>query len=324
MNVLITGGAGFIGFHLARFHAARGDRVHVMDSLFKSQGRPDPELEQLHREPGVRAHILDLTRPITDVDITEPLDLVYHLAAINGTRLSYEIPYDVARTNLLATINLLDWLKGRPVGRIIYTSSSEVYACCEKFGLLPIPTPETVPVVFEQPTPTRFSSGSSKFMGEVLCLHFGAANKVPATVVRYHNIYGPRMGQKHVIAEFILRAHRRENPFAIYGGDETRAYCHVDDAVQATWQVATCPAAEQQIVHIGNPTEEINSRQLAELVLSLMNINLPIREGGRRDASVSRRCPDTTKLAQLTGFRARLGLRQGLPGTIQWYLAHLQ
>src|ERR1022692_2514787 len=103
MNVLITGGAGFIGFHLARFHAARGDCIHLVDNLFKAEGRQDPAFELLKQVPGVRVHLLDLTRPVTDLSITEPLDVVYHLAAINGTRLFYEIPYDVARTNLLVT-----------------------------------------------------------------------------------------------------------------------------------------------------------------------------------------------------------------------------
>ena len=321
MNVLITGGAGFIGYHLGRFHAAQGDTVHLVDNLFKSEGRPDPDFDLLKQEPNVRVHLLDLTRPITGLSITEPLDVVYHLAAINGTRLFYEIPYDVARVNLLVTINLLDWLRGRAVGRVVYTSTSEVYAGCEAVGLLPIPTPETVPVVFAQPTPTRFSYGTSKFMGEFLCFQFGSTNKVPVSVIRYHNIYGPRMGQKHVIPEFILRAHRREQPFAIYGGGETRAFCHVEDAVAATHKIALTPACDQQIVHVGNPTEEIAIQQLAELVLSLMNIRLPIEERGRRGASVSRRCPDTAKLRHLTGFEAKVNLRQGLEGTIPWYVA---
>ena len=295
--------------------------MHLVDNLFKSEGRPDSDFDLLKQEPNVRVHLLDLTRPVTDLSIPERLDVVYHLAAINGTRLFYEIPYDVARTNLLVTINLLDWLRGRSVGRIVYTSTSEVYAGCEAVGLLPIPTPETVPVAFEQPTPTRFSYGTSKFMGEFLCIQFGRTNKIPVSVIRYHNIYGPRMGQKHVISEFILRAHRHENPFVIYGGGETRAFCHVDDAVAATHQIAMTPACDQQIVHVGNSTEEIEIQRLAEMVLSLMNVRLSIEERGRRGGSVSRRCPDTTKLKRLTGFEAKVSLRQGLAGTIEWYVS---
>ncbi len=321
MRILITGGAGFIGFHLARYHAGRGDEVHLMDNLFKSEGRRDRDLDALLERPNVRMHVLDLTQPLVSVDISGELDIVYHLAAINGTRLFYEIPYDVARINLLATIHLLDWLRGRAVGRILYTSTSEVYAGCEAVGLLTIPTPESIPVVFEQPTPTRFSYGTSKFMGEFLCMQFGRTNGVAASVIRYHNIFGPRMGQKHVIPEFILRAQRREDPFAVFGGDETRAFCYVDDAVDATHRVATTPACVQEITHIGNMKEEITIQELARLVLSLMGVAVSIEERGRRSDSVSRRCPDTTKLRDLTGFEAKVSLRDGLRSTIDWYLA---
>jgi nucleoside-diphosphate-sugar epimerase len=320
MRILITGGAGFIGYHLARHHADAGDAVHLMDNFFKAGGAADADLEALLQRPNVEMHVADMTRPL-DVALDD-LDVVYHLAAINGTRLFYEIPYDVARVNLLATIHLLDWLRGRSVGRLLYTSTSEVYAGCEAVGLLQIPTPETIPVVFEQPTPTRFSYGTSKFMGEFLCLQFGRTNDIPTSVIRYHNIYGARMGQKHVIPEFILRAHRREAPFAVFGGDETRAFCHIDDAVAATQLVATTESCVQQVVHIGNMREEIAIAELAGLILSLMGADVAIEERGRRSGSVSRRCPDTTKLRELTGFEARVSLRDGLPGTIEWYLAH--
>src|SRR5437660_999007 len=147
MNVLITGGAGFIGFHLARFHAERGDHVHLIDNLFKTQGRLDPDFDRLKALPNVSSHLVDLTGSLAQ---------------------------------------------------------------------------------------------------------FGRTNSIPTTVIRYHNIYGARMGYRHVIPEFILRAHRRESPFAIYGGGETRAFCHVDDAVRATHVVAVTPETNQEIVHIGN------------------------------------------------------------------------
>lgn len=322
MNVLITGGAGFIGFHLASFHAERGDTVHVLDNFFKTAGHSDPDWDRLAAHPNVRLHRVDLTKPLDALDVPGPLDIAYHLAAINGTRLFYEIPYEVARTNLLASINLLDWLKGRRVGRLVYTSTSEVYAGAEAVGLLTIPTPETVPVVFPQPTATRFSYGTSKFMGEFLCAQFGRTNHIPATLIRYHNIYGPRMGTKHVIPEFILRAHRRENPFAIYGGDETRAFCYIADAVEATFRVATTPACDGQIIHIGNAREEVTMSRLAGLVLQLLQADLRLEERGRRNDSVSRRCPDTTKLKQLTQFEARVDLAEGLRRTRDWYLAN--
>jgi UDP-glucose 4-epimerase/UDP-glucuronate decarboxylase len=322
MNVLITGGAGFIGCHLARYHAQRGESVHIFDSFFKTGDRPDPDLDQLRARPNCRVHRIDLTRPVEAGIDVGPIDIVYHLAAINGTRLFYEMPYHLARANLLMTLNLLDWLEGRKdkVGRLLYTSTSEVYAGGETLGLLKVPTDESIPVAFPQPTDRRFSYGTSKFMGEFLCFQFGSTCGVPASVIRYHNIYGPRMGDKHVIPEFIARVARRETPFAIYGGSETRAFCHIGDAVRATHGVATTAACDQQIVHIGNPREEITIERLARRVMATMGIDLPIEERGRRSASVSRRCPDTARLRALTGFEAQVPLEEGLRETVEWYL----
>jgi len=322
MNVLITGGAGFIGYHLARFHAERGDSVLIFDNFFKKDGRPgDREFSDLEKRANVRVVELDLTKPVHGVDAPKEIGIVYHLAAVNGTRLFYEIPYTVARTNLLATLNLLDWLEGKTLQGLLYTSSSETYADGEKLGLVKIPTDETVPVAFSQPTPVRFSYGTSKFMGEFLCFQFGRTFGVPASVVRYHNIYGPRMGYKHVIPEFTERLRRQERPFRIYGADQTRAFCYVDDAVEATHAVAADPRCDGEIVHIGNSTEEVSMRDLARTMMRLFDAKWDIEEHPCPDASVKRRCPDTTKLRELTGFVAKHNLEDGLRKTMDWYLS---
>ena len=115
MTVLITGGAGFIGHHLAIFHQERGDDVIILDNLFKQDGDFDAEFKELIKKPGIQFYNCDMTVPFHEYKelkyLPNKFDIVYHLAAINGTRLFYEIPYEVARTNLLLTINLLDWLE---------------------------------------------------------------------------------------------------------------------------------------------------------------------------------------------------------------------
>ena len=320
--VLITGGAGFIGYHLARFHAGRGDRVILLDNLFKTDGRMDEELHALLQAPGVDYRAVDLTQGPPPLGDLPPLDLVYHLAAINGTQLFYDIPYQLARAQLLMTIHLLQALEGRKVGALVYASTSEVYAGCEAVGLLRIPTDEGIPVVFPQPTAVRFSYGTSKFMGEFLCAQFGRQFNVPTSIVRYHNIYGPRMGTRHVIPEFIARIRSGERPFAVYGGGETRAFCYVDDAVRATHAVATTPACRGEIVHIGNAREEISIGELARRLIRQAGESIEIAERGRRDGSVSRRCPDTSKLKRLTGYEAQVDLQDGLARTLEWYTAH--
>ena len=323
MRILITGGAGFIGYHLACRHVALGDSVILLDNFFKTDGVADPDFQGLLAHPSVRFLQHDLTNPIPELsDVPDALDVVYQLAAINGTQLFYDRPYHVARANLVLTLHLLEWLEPRRVGRLIYSSTSEVYAGAEAYQLLSIPTDERVPVVFPQPTDRRFSYGTSKFMGEFLCASFAQRPDIqmPWTVIRYHNIYGPRMGHRHVIPEFIARAQRKEDPFDILGGHETRAFCYIDDAVEATYRVATTPACHGEIVHIGNATEEIRIADLATLLLSLMGHQAELKERGSRSGSVSRRCPDTAKLERLTEFTPAVALREGLSRTIDWYL----
>lgn len=320
MNVLITGGAGFVGYHLARYHVERGDTVAIVDNLFKTGGKEDEAFRVLVETPGVEHVRADLTCPVTTLTSFPHLDVVYHLAAINGTQLFYEMPYQVARANLLMTLNLLNGIEGKAVGKLVYASSSEVYAGCEGVGLLDIPTDEQVPVVFSQPTNARFSYGTSKFMGEFLCLYFGRQFGVPCSIVRYHNVYGPRMGTRHVVPEFIVRIRARENPFRIFGGDETRAFCYVDDAVRATHLVAGSAVCSNEIIHIGNPNEEINIAELARLMMRQFGVELELKECGRRPGSVSRRCPDISKLKKLTGFEPEVDLNRGLSRTMEWYL----
>lgn len=322
--VLITGGAGFIGYHLAYFHARRDDEVHIVDNLFKSKTRRrDGLLNDLLARKNVHFHARDLGRPLKLARAPAAYDIVYHLAAVNGTRLFYEIPYTVAKTNLLSTLNLLDYLQGRKVGRLVYTSSSEVYADGYSLGLVKIPTDEHAPSVFRQPTDLRFSYGASKFMGEVLCRSFHAMHRLPFSIVRYHNIYGPRMGDKHVIPEFHAKIRRKEKPFALHGGNETRAFCHVDDAVAATHAVAISSKCKNQIVHVGNPDEEIRIRDLAGMMLEISGHKTRIVEHGPKSASVKRRCPDISKLVSATGFKPQVALRDGLRSTMAWYDKHL-
>ena len=128
MNILITGGAGFIGYFLAHYHAQLKDKVFILDNFFKSQGDGKEDLRSSFHGRDVHIYPVDLTKSIPPLDTPFQWDIVYHLAAINGTQLFYEIPYQVAYTNVKSTLNLLDWLESKSVGRLIYTSSSEVYS----------------------------------------------------------------------------------------------------------------------------------------------------------------------------------------------------
>jgi len=306
-----------VGFHVSRAHAAAGDSVILVDNLSKTGGRTDPELDELLSQPNVELLTTDLTTDASGVAASGPFDLVYHLAAINGTHLFYEIPYELARTNIAITVNVLRALEAAPPRRLVYASTSEVYADGEALGTLRIPTDESTAVVFAQPTNARFSYGASKFIGEFLCLQFQERYGVSTTVVRPHNVYGPRMGTRHVVPELVNRIMAGERPLRVYGPEETRAFCYIDDVVDAIRKVAelTEPC---DIVHIGDP-KEIRIADLAKRIMAVMGVDLEIVDGGRRPHSVSRRCPDISKLQRLTGFTPQVGLDEGLRRTVRWY-----
>ncbi|WP_214325161.1 NAD-dependent epimerase/dehydratase family protein [Nonomuraea sediminis] len=310
MRVLLLGGAGFIGLHLANRLLAEGHEVTVVDDF--SRGRRDPAVERL---PGVVS--ADLTDPASYAALEPGWDQIYMLAAVVGVRNVESDPAKVIRVNTLALMHLLDWI--RPGDRLFFASTSEAYAGGVSAGVVPVPTPETVPLMIEDVGSPRFTYAISKMLGEAAVLHTARAKGFTAVIGRFHNIYGPRMGADHVIPELALRAVRGEDPFALYGSEQSRAFCYVDDAVEAMVRLMETPAAAGQIVHIGNDREETNIGDLAKLVLRVAGVSPEIRRLPAPAGSVARRCPDLTRLRELTGFEPRVGLEEGVRATFEWY-----
>lgn len=316
-SCLVTGGAGFIGFGLARFLAERGDDVTIVDDL--SRGKADAEFLALTARPNVRFLRFDMTDRGAFGALPGRFDFVYHIAAINGTRLFYEIPDRVLRVNILSSLNLLDWLVDHPCGKVLFSSSSEGYSgAVTRFGYR-LPTDEDVPLVVADVRNPRISYGGSKIAGELLFFNYARMRGWPVTVIRYHNVYGPRMGYDHVVPEFAVRCFRKVKPFPIYGGEETRAFDYIDDAVKATVAVMECREADGEVVHVGNDREEIRMIDLATMILEESGHDAPFAVHPAPAGCVKRRCPDTAKLRRLTGLENEVSLREGLRRTLAWY-----
>lgn len=318
-KVLITGGAGFIGYHLSKHLANEGDEVTIVDNL--SRGKMDEELYALITMKNVKYLDIDLTKrePLENLD--KNYDHIYHLAAINGTRYFYEIPDKVLRTNILSTINILDWFIQTRCKKILFTSSSETYSgTIRKMGS-PIPTPEGVFLGIEDVKNPRWSYAGSKIIGELLFINYARRHGFDMTIVRYHNIYGPRMGYEHVIPQFLLRIYNKTNPFPIYG-NSTRAFCYVDDAVQATKLAMKKKNCTGEVIHIGNDSEEKCMVDLARIMFETLNYEAKIEVHPAPMGCVKRRCPNIDKLKKLTGYVPKIDLKKGISLTHEYYIKH--
>lgn len=320
MKVLITGGAGFIGFHLARQLSLGGFEVHIADNF--QRGEKDYDFNLLLKKKNVRLIQIDITKESQFSKLDEDYNQIYHFAAINGTGNFYRIPDQVLKVGAVGTINVLEWFSAKnKKGKILFSSSSEAYSGL--LGILgdkfKIPTPEDVPLVVDDPKNTRWSYGASKILGEVAFFSYAKARNFSRfAIVRYHNIYGPRMGHEHVIPQFIERAIKKENPFKIFGSQQTRSFCYVDDAIRATEMVMREDKTNGDITHIGRDDAEIKMIDLAEKVFDVAGYHPKIKIEKEAQGTVQRRCPDITKLKKL-GFEPKIDLMTGLKKTYDWY-----
>jgi UDP-glucuronate decarboxylase len=275
------------------------------------------ELAVVRADAGVTVVSADLTASSTWEGLPHDFDQVYLLAAVVGVRNVEADPGRVVRVNTVVVLRLLEW--ARPGDRVFFASTSEVYAGGVDAGVVAVPTGEEVPVMVADVTAPRFAYAISKLVGEAAFVHMGRAAGVEAVVGRFHNVYGPRMGADHVIPEMALRALRGEDPFRVPGAEQCRAFCYVDDAVEAVLRLMDTPAAAGRIVHIGDDTEETNIADLAKLVLRLSAADATVEALPAPPGSVHRRCPDLRLLRELTGYQPAVPLEEGVRRTIAWY-----
>src|SRR5437588_646311 len=314
-RILITGGAGFLGLHLSKHLAAEGADVTLIDDF--SRGRRDHEL--FAEKNKLKVLQFDLRQPIPDRLVSGSFDAVCHLAAVVGVRESMERPDRVLRTNALTTLNLLDWCSRNPPKVVLLSSTSEVANGAVAAGHSPIPTPERVPFVISDPGLPRASYALSKMLSEMVLLHSRGPFRV--RICRYHNVYGPRMGNAHVIPQFINRILDREDPFAIYGAHQSRAFCYVSDAIEATVRLMRLEDEDPVITNVGNDTETVTAVELAHMLFAIADVSPQLRLLSPPPGSPDQRQPDLTILRQRTGFVPKVPLNTGLRQTFEWHLA---
>jgi len=322
-RILITGGAGFIGFHLARRLAGESSsRLTLVDDF--SRGHRDHELEGVLSHGNVDLIDADLTRPNAWSSVGVGFDEVYHLAAVIGVKNVIDRPQEVIRVNALSTLHLLDWFVRGGGKKILFSSTSETYAWTQRFHELTFPTPEDVPLALTDLSDPRSSYAGSKIFGELAVTHYCRASEKRFTIVRYHNVYGPRMGVEHVIPELYARAVAGQNPLVVYSPHHRRAFCYVSDAVEATVAAMRATDADGGTFNVGNDQEETTIRSLAERIAERVEPRPTLEEADAPNDPISRRCPDLNKTRALLGYEPKVTLEQGLDLALAWYDARLR
>lgn len=312
-RALVTGGAGFIGLHLCQRLLADGYDVVVLDNL--SRHGMDEQFQRLHRDVRFIDH--DLTLGVPDA-VPGDCALVAHLASWVGVGRVSSQPYRVLRDNITSTMSVVDWCAGHDVGTLFLSSTSEVADGAAAAGVAELPAREDVPFVLARPHSPRSSYALSKLVGEQLLLFAGGGGP-RVRIGRYYNVYGPRMGNAHVIPQFVERVLARVNPFPVYGGAQRRAFCYVSDAIEATMRLALLPTAEPVLANIGNDQEELAMTELARRLFAVAGYTAELDVHAAPPGSPGRRLPDLTELRERTGYRPSVGLDEGLAATYQWY-----
>lgn len=315
-KIAITGGAGFIGAYLVKRFVAMDYKVVAIDNFMRGVPARLHEIEGQFEMKNI--DILNLQQLI---EATDGCKTIFHLAAINGTENFYKIPDKILEVGVKGMLNVMDACYKNNIKELVIASSAEAYQNPET-----IPTPESVILKVPDPSNPRYSYGASKLISEVIAFNYYRDHFIKLQIFRPHNIYGPDMGTKHVIPQFVLRLldllKESNSPndtidFEIQGdGMETRAFCYIDDLVDALLAMYL-NGGHREIYHLGNP-EEVNIRQVVDALFANVEQDYKIIEKPLTAGSVKRRCPDIGKVKKL-GYQPKVFLKEGVKKTFDWY-----
>jgi UDP-glucose 4-epimerase len=314
MKVLITGGAGFLGAHLAQAFLERGDEVVVMDIAGTAK------IEHLIGNERLEYQNASFMTPEVIDRVTRGVDLVYHLGAVVGVEHYVTDPFKVLSINVNGTQNVLAAAM-RHGCRVVFASTSEVY------GRNPnIPFKEDDDRVLGSTSIDRWCYSTSKAVGEHFCFAYYKKG-LPITIVRYFNVYGPRLDAidlGRVVTIFMGQVLRGDDVTVVGDGSQTRCFTYVSDAIRATVQAGLKPEAVGGIFNVGTDAEISIldfARTLIEVTRSSSRIRFVTQKSVYGDSyeDVPRRVPDNTRMKKILGVAPEINLREGLQRTVEWF-----
>lgn len=317
-KVLITGGAGFVGYHLANNLLESGYRIDILDNF--SRGVNDVQLSDLVENEKISLINADLLQSAAE-QIDNDYGYIYHFAAVIGVQHVLKAPFDVLEKNFILLQNALKIArKQKKLRRFVFTSTSEIYAgTLNQYGL-EFPTPESTPLMVSDPHEARSSYMLSKIYGETMCLHSG----LPVTIVRPHNFYGPRMGLSHVIPELMKKVVDTDTGIVdVFSVKHKRTFCYIADAIDMIQLLAESEKTIGESYNIGNDDEEITMGELAQKIIDLIGKDVAINSMPTTPGSPERRCPSIRKLKKAISYTKQYPLDKGLQKTFAWYDANV-
>jgi dTDP-glucose 4,6-dehydratase len=312
--VLVTGAGGFIGSHLAEALVREGASVRAFVRYTSRGGHGwleacDPEvLRELEIFRG------DLANPEAVAGAVAGREVVLHLGALIPIPYSYRHPREFVMANVTGTLNVLEAARRAEVGRIVLTSTSEVYG-----------TAQTVPIDEEHPLHPQSPYAATKVGADQLALSYQRSFSSPVVIARPFNTFGPRQSARAVIPTIVTQALSRE-VIELGATDPTRDFLYVGDTVTGLMRCATAAGVEGEVINLGTGTE-VSIAELAERILRLLGRDVPLALDENRlrppDSEVERLIADPRKAKELLGWEPEVDLDEGLRRTIDWLTGSL-
>jgi UDP-glucose 4-epimerase len=316
MQILVTGGAGFIGGHLAERFVGDGHNVVVLDNLNEFY---DTGLKERNVAAGREAATGGGSYEFVEGDIRDDdlvvehvadADYVFHQAARAGVRSSVADPRLYDRVNVDGTLNVLDAARDHGIERVVVASSSSVYG-----------KPRYLPYDEEHPTTPVSPYGASKLASERYACAYAEVYDLPVVALRYFTVYGPRMRPNMAMTNFVSRC-LNGNPPVVYGdGTQTRDFTYIDDVIEANRTLLETDAADGETMNIGS-TDNIEIRTLATEVRDQLAPDLDLEFADRHDADADHTHADTSKAREVLGYEPEHTIREGVGKFIEWYRAN--
>tara|TARA_B100000989_G_scaffold285048_2_gene252418 strand:- start:3027 stop:4004 length:978 start_codon:yes stop_codon:yes gene_type:complete len=321
MNYLVTGGAGFLGSNLIKKlitskHNIK--KIYVLDNL--SRGQIDNEFKKMinHKK------ITFISKSIADFKKMKikNINYIFHFAAILGVKRVINFPYQVLTENISNLTSIAEIAKNqKKLKKIIFTSTSEVYAKSLEKKICKFPTPENIDIIIDNNSSPRESYAISKVVSEKIIIYSG----LPYIILRPHNIFGPRMGFDHVIPELIQKFLKKKH-ISIVNANHIRSFCFIDDAINYIYNLSHSKI-KNETINIGSDSNKIKIFDLANKIKNklqkILDIKLRLKKAKSKNINYSpkKRVPSIKKLKRLYNFNlVETNFEDALDKTVGWYI----